>query len=187
MKNILRDTTELAKLFCEKYIDDGGVSIAVDATCGNGHDTLWLAQRCARVYAFDVQKAAVSATAALLAEHGVENVSVICDSHALMSKYVAEQVNIIMFNLGYLPGGDKTVATGSDSTIEALTQSLELLAVNGLVCVIMYWGHPQGAAERRTVLDWAAGLDKGRYHCIHTDMINQPNCPPEILLITKKR
>ena len=92
-----------------------------------------------------------------------------------------------MFNLGYLPGGDKTVATGSDSTIEALTQSLELLAVNGLVCVIMYWGHPQGAAERRTVLEWAAGLDKGRYHCVHTDMINQPNCPPEILLITKKR
>ena len=186
-KNILRDTTELAKVLCEKYIDGDCASIAVDATCGNGHDTLWLAERCAKVYAFDIQESAVQATEKLLAEHGYENVSLICDSHALMSKYVEKQVNLIMFNLGYLPGGDRSVTTGRESTIEALTQSLELLVVNGLICVIMYWGHPQGAAERRAVLDWAAELDKGVYHCVHTDMINQPNCPPEILLITKKR
>lgn len=184
-KNILRDTTELAKLFCKKYIDDD--SVAVDATCGNGHDTLWLAGRCARVYAFDIQKAAVEATAALLEAQGKVNVSVICDSHSEMAEYVKEPVNLIMFNLGYLPGGDKTVATYHGSTLQALAQSLELLAVDGLICVIMYWGHPQGAEERKAVLQWAAGLDKGKYHCVHTDMINQPNCPPEILLITKKR
>ena len=161
--------------------------MAVDATCGNGHDTLWLAERCAKVYAFDIQEAAAEATCALLAEKGMENVSVICDSHAEMSKYIDEQVNLIMFNLGYLPGGDKALATGSESTLKALEQSLRLLAVDGLVCVIMYWGHPQGAEERRAVLDWAGTLDKGVYHCIHTDMINQPNCPPEILLITKKK
>lgn len=184
-KNILRDTTELAKMFCEKYIDSD--SVAVDATCGNGHDTLWLAERCRKVYAFDIQKAATVTTEALLAEHGIENVSVICDSHEVMSEYVEEPVNLIMFNLGYLPGGDKAVVTASDSTLKALESSLELLAVNGLICVIMYWGHPQGAAERRAVLDWAAGLDKGKYHCVHTDMINQPKCPPEILLVTKKK
>ena len=184
-RNILRDTTELAKLFCEKYIDKDGV--AVDATCGNGHDTLWLAERCAHVYAFDIQAAAIENTRVLLAENGRENVSIICDSHAEMTKYVGEPVSLVMFNLGYLPGGDKTLSTGSDSTLRALEQSIGLLAVNGLVCVIMYWGHPQGAEERRAVLDWAATLDKGMFHCVHTDMINQPNCPPEILLITKKK
>ena len=51
----------------------------------------------------------------------------------------------------------------------------------------VYWGHPSGREEREAVLRWAKNLDKGIYHCVHTDMLNQPNCPPEIVLITKKK
>ena len=183
--NILKNTTELAKVFCEKYIDEE--TVAVDATCGNGNDTLWLAGRCAEVYAFDIQKAATDATSAAVLGAGFENVTVINDGHEKMDGYVSGPVNLFMFNLGYLPGGDKNVTTDSNATITALNKALELLTVNGLICVIMYWGHPQGAEERKAVLSWASVLDKGKYHCVHTDMINQPNCPPEILLVTRKK
>ncbi|MBR5229490.1 MAG: class I SAM-dependent methyltransferase [Firmicutes bacterium] len=183
--NILRDTTALAKIFCQQYINEN--SVAVDATCGNGHDALWLAQRCGKVYAFDIQKEAAEATESLVAAHGLESVQVINDGHEKMSAYINEPVDLFMFNLGYLPGGDKTITTAGETTLQALEKALELLKKDGLICVVMYWGHHQGAAERKAVLDWAASLDKGLFHCIHTDMINQPNCPPEILLVTKKR
>ena len=183
--NILKNTTELAKVFCERYIDED--SVAVDATCGNGNDTLWLAGRCKKVYAFDIQKAATDATAAAVMSAGFDNVTVINDSHENMSEHVPGPADLFMFNLGYLPGGDKNITTDSCATLKALEAALGLLAVNGLVCVIMYWGHPQGAKEREAVLSWASTLDKGKYHCVHTDMINQPNCPPEILLVTSKR
>jgi len=183
--NILKNTTELAKLFCGQYI--GKNSVAVDATCGKGNDTLWLAERCSRVYAFDIQKEATDITSAVLAEAGFGNVKVINDSHENMAEYIKETVNLFMFNLGYLPGGDKNITTDSEATLHALECSLRLLETDGLICVIMYWGHPQGAAERKEVLEWASHLDKGQYHCVHTDMVNQPNCPPEILLVTRKK
>ena len=62
-----------------------------------------------------------------------------------------------------------------------------MLKQNGLLCVVMYWGHLSGKEERKAVLEWASKLDKGIYHCVHTDMINQTNCPPELLFITRKR
>ena len=104
-----------------------------------------------------------------------------------MARYVKEQPHVIVFNLGYLPGGDKEVSTSSGTTLEALCAALELLAVDGLLCVTMYQGHEAGYLERLKVLEWAGSLDKGVYHCVHTSMVNQPNRPPEILWITKKK
>ena len=98
-----------------------------------------------------------------------------------------EKAAVIVFNLGYLPGGDKEITTHTESTLCALQAALELLRVDGLLCVTVYWGHPSGREEREAVLRWAKNLDKGIYHCVHTDMLNQPNCPPEIVLITKKK
>jgi len=183
-KNILRDTTALAKAICQEYIYEG--MTAVDATCGNGHDTLWLAERCGKVYAFDIQPEAVANTCRLLEEKGFSNAEVICDSHSNMDRYIEEKPGLFMFNLGYLPGGDKEVTTSAGTTISALELACAMTEPGGLICVIIYWGHPQGKEERHAVLDWASGLDKSRYHCVRTDMVNQPGCPPEILFITRK-
>lgn len=178
--------------------------IAIDATCGNGHDTLWLAELCDRVYAFDIQPEAIEATARLLKGKNIPvchrtadacsdrsetyaTVELICDSHENMRTYVREQAAVIVFNLGYLPSGNKSIATAAESTVKALENSIELLCVNGLLCVTMYQGHSAGKTERAAVLEWAKTLDKSIYHCVHTDMINQPNCPPEILFVTKKK
>ena len=51
--NMLSRTTELPKAICEKYAD--GEQVAVDATCGKGYDTLWLAERFGMVDACDIQ------------------------------------------------------------------------------------------------------------------------------------
>lgn len=182
--NILGRTTELAKTICEKYTGENVT--AIDATCGNGWDTIWLAERCTEVYAFDVQERAVLKTRSLAMEKGLSNIKVIHAGHENMTEYVREKAGLIMFNLGYLPGGDKEITTESPTTLKALDAALGLLAKDGLICVIMYWGHPKGAEERKAVMDWASHLDKSLYHCVHTDMINQPNCPPEILFVTKK-
>ena len=183
--NVLKNTTALALAMCGQYADSAAA--AVDATCGNGHDTLWMAARFGKVYAFDIQQSAIDATEMRLAEAGCTNIELICDSHHRMAEYVKEPVKLVMFNLGYLPGGDKNVSTAAETTMEALEASLRLLAVDGLLCITMYQGHEAGYQERLRILDWAAGLDKGIWHCVHTNMVNQPNRPPEILWITKKK
>ena len=184
--NILKNTTQLALLMCSQYEDKE--KIAVDATCGNGHDTLWLAERFKKVYAFDIQEAAVESTRKLLEKHDMEaKVHLINDSHGNMDKYLEEAPQVIVFNLGYLPGGDKSVTTEKGETLEAVEKSLELLAVDGLLCITMYQGHEQGAAEREAILNWAPQLSKSKYHCVYTNMVNQKKNPPEILWITKKK
>lgn len=182
--NILSKTTELAKAICEKYADK--TKTAIDATCGKGNDTIWLAERFGKVYAFDIQQSATEVTGRLVESSGFDNVTVINDGHEKMAEYVPERVGLVMFNLGYLPGGDKNVVTERTTTLEAIEAALSLLEKDGLVCITMYPGHPQGAAERKAVLEVAASLDKGRYHCIRTDMVNQPHTAPEILFITLK-
>lgn len=183
--NVLKNTTALALTMCLQYADGNGT--AVDATCGNGHDTLWLAERFGKVYGFDIQKSAIEATAARIEAAGLENVELIHDSHEKMAAYVEERPKVIVFNLGYLPGGDKSIITESDSTLKALNSALELLSVDGLLSITMYQGHCEGYRERLKVLEWARTLDKAVYHCVRTDMVNQPNNPPEVLWITKKK
>ena len=209
MKNLLQSTTQLAQAIWEHYLSPqlaSGEYAAVDATCGRGNDTVWLAARCGRVYAFDIQPEAIAATREALHAADVSStreasyavsvsdataptpaVTLIEDSHADLAAYISEPIGLIVFNLGYLPGGDKDRTTTAASTLTALQAAADRLAVGGLLSVTMYWGHEAGKAERKAVLAWASELDRGIYHCVHTDMLNQPNCPPEILFITRKR
>jgi len=192
MSNIIRTTTELALHTASAYIRPGAVLI--DATCGNGHDTLRLAQhQPAALYAFDMQQAAVNSTRQLLVSEGFEDsladgtIKLICSSHEYMSSYVTEKADLIIFNLGYLPGGDKTVTTNTSSTMTAVSQALEMLAPDGLVCITMYSGHDEGKTEKEALLTFARELDSSRYHSAYVSMINQKNSPPELLLITRKK
>lgn len=182
--NILKNTTALALAMCENYITEN--SVAVDATCGRGNDTLWLTKRCRKVYAFDIQKEAVESTRVLLESAG-ETAEIICGSHNDMASYVTESPDVIVFNLGYLPGGDKNVTTEAEETLNALGCSLEMLAVNGILSVTMYPGHSQGAVEQELILAWARELDKSKFHCVFANMLNQSPEAPQILWITKKK
>ncbi|MFD2171811.1 class I SAM-dependent methyltransferase [Tumebacillus lipolyticus] len=168
--------------------------VAVDATVGNGHDTLFLAERVGptgRVIGFDVQEMALERARERLADAGVlERVELRQMSHALMSDGVPEdwrgRVKAVMFNLGYLPGGDRAVVTESASTLAALQAGLDLLAPGGVMTVMIYSGHQAGKAESSAVLAWAESLEQTKVHVLLHRFLNQKNDPPVLLALEKR-
>ena len=184
--NILQRPTLLAQSICGAYLTEEDT--AVDCTCGRGHDTLFLAQRCRRVYSFDLQEEALSSAQKLLAEAGLAHkVEFICDSHAHAARYVTEQPAVIMFNLGYLPGGDKTLTTTAEETVRAVRAALTLLRPGGLISLTMYPGHEEGRREQEQLCRLARELPADRFHCLLADMLNQSETAPRVLLITRKK
>lgn len=192
MSNLIKNITEFALYLVQGYISEGDV--VVDATCGNGYDTLRLAQLSpAKLYAFDIQQEAVDATKKRLLEAGFAEkledgaIEVICDSHEHLTDHVKTFIQAAVFNLGYLPGADKGCTTSASSTMRAVRSCLSRLEPDGLVCITMYSGHPAGRQEKEHLLAFAENLDKRQWHCAYINLINQPAAPPEILLITRKK
>ena len=202
MDNIIRQTTQMALHLVRPYVTPDAV--VVDATCGNGHDTLALAEMGpARLFAFDVQEGAVRATTQLLEEHGYgksiaegrftiaqlahENLRANFMQNAGSGYGAASPLNVVVFNLGYLPGGDKSITTSTETTLAAVEGAMEQLAPDGLICITMYSGHAEGKLEKAALLDMAGRLDAGKWHTAYVSMPNQQYDPPEILLITRKQ
>ena len=169
------------------YIKEG--DCCIDATMGKGGDTYYLCSKTGidgKVYAFDVQEDALRQTKEKLDKHEM-NAKLILDGHEHMKKYVKEsEVSCIMFNLGYLPGGDHTKATQASSSIEALTRSLSLLKKGGLISLCIYSGGDSGFEERDAVLSWLKNLDSHKYLVIRSDYYNRPNNPPIPVLIIRQ-
>ncbi|MFQ8602537.1 MAG: tRNA (mnm(5)s(2)U34)-methyltransferase [Anaerovoracaceae bacterium] len=196
MSNIIRSTARFSAYILKNYIKKGDV--LVDATCGNGKDTLFLMESSpSKLYAFDVQETALKSTENLLISAGFENdiayginpdkkINLICQSHDKIPHFVKEQINAAVFNLGYLPGGNKKLTTHSDSTITAVKSCLELLVKDGILAITMYSGHLEGKTEKQKLMKFAENLNPKQYHCAYINMLNQPKNPPEILLITLK-
>lgn len=167
-------------------------AFCIDATMGKGHDTLFLAKlvgETGHVLSMDIQPAALEATAALLQKHQmIQRVQLVLDSHANMAAYAQPgSVDAIMFNLGYLPGGDHRIATKADTTIAALEQGLQLLKPLGMISLAIYHGGDTGFAERDAVLAWLKQLDSKRYTVMVTDFYNRPNYPPLAVQIIREK
>ena len=177
-----------ARQLIEGRLKNGGR--ALDGTAGNGRDTLFLAQLAGgsgKVWAFDIQAQALSNTAGLLRENGVEErVELIAASHADLADYVREPLDAAMFNFGYLPGGDKTVTTKAGSSVRAMQAAAALLAEGGLLTAVVYSGHPTGRAEAAAIEQWAAALPQEQYQVLHYRFTNQRNHPPQLLAIEKR-
>ena len=139
----------------------------IDATAGNGHDTLFLAELVGSrgtVFAFDIQNQALETTRSRLKQAGVTNVTLLNCSHADMADAVPEslhgQISAVMFNLGFLPGGDHSLTTQPASTLQAVESALGLLKTGGILTLVAYPGHPGGDAETLAVEDYLASLDR---------------------------
>ena len=153
--------TDLSHDWVSRHLGAGG--FAIDATAGNGHDTLFLAQLVGTsgfVCAFDVQGAAIRATKERLSLQGcLDQVTLHQRCHAEMSEVVGERkADAIMFNLGYLPGGDKEQITRTKTTLKAIDSALTLLGVKGILTVVVYGGHPGGDVEAAAVKQLLCGL-----------------------------
>ena len=168
--------------------------MAIDATAGNGHDTHFLAQLTGpdgMVFAFDVQGEAIAATRSLLGRWGVPASSwqLIQAGHETMTEAIPPRwhghAGAVLFNLGYLPGSDKTIITAAASTVAAMRGALEMLRPGGVLVAVIYTGHPGGQAEAQAVLDFATGLSMRDYHAIEYRTLNSRNTPPAVLAIEK--
>ena len=188
MSNLITRTTELAMSVTLTYIKPGDT--VIDATCGTGQDTVVLARAVGNegsVYAFDIQKSAHLLTEARLKSHGITNVQMKMQSFVSMSDHIQERsAAAVVFNLGYLPGGDHSITTTADTTLEGLEAALRTIRPGGIVTVVMYDGHEEGAEEKKAILEWAEDLDQSRYHVAYVSLLNQKKHPPEILWITRK-
>ena len=182
------NTLSLVHEQLERFIQKGNT--VIDATAGNGRDTVFLCGLVGqegKVLAFDIQPQAVENTKKRLAETGwSENTEVILDSHANMGKYAQSgTVDCIVFNLGWLPGGDHTIFTRPDSTIAAIEAGLELLRDGGLMCISIYYGGASGYEERDALLEYIRTMDAGKYTVLLTQFANRAGDPPIPVFILK--
>lgn len=180
--------TEWCHHFIKEHIHPG--NFCIDATMGNGHDTALLCQlvgKEGKVLAFDIQKLACENTQKRLEDAGVPlNYQLILDSHSHMNQYAAaNSVDCIVFNFGYLPGGDHNLATKASSSITAIGQGLTLLKKGGFISLCIYSGGDSGFEERDALLSYLKELDHKKYLVILSSYYNRPKNPPIPVLIWK--
>ncbi len=161
----------------------------IDATAGNGNDTLFLARlvgESGKVVAFDIQPQAVENTKKRLLEAGVADwCQVILDGHENMENYVNQPVKAVMFNFGRLPGGDVNLFTKPETSIKAIKAALKLLQKDGIVTLAIYYGGPNGFEERDALLAFLKTLDNRQYSVLCQEFINYPNNAPVLVCISK--
>lgn len=183
----LERVLQYAQTLLKSAINEG--DIAVDATAGNGHDTLFLAQLVGDdgfVYAFDVQKQAVDATLHRLLDNALEHRALVLkDGHENVAKYVNKPIAGAIFNLGYLPGSDHEVITRPNTTIQALESLLKLLKIGGIIVLVIYHGHEGGKEERDEVIRFVSELPQKYIHVLRYEFLNQKNDPPFVIALEK--
>jgi len=180
--------TEWCRHFMELQIRPG--DICIDATMGNGYDTEFLctlAGEDGQVLAFDIQKTAIERTRKRLQEANVpDNYRLILASHSHMERYAdQDSVSCIVFNFGYLPGGNHALATKPSTSIKAVEQGLALLKKGVLISLCIYSGGDTGFEERDSLLSYLKELDSRKYLVILSTYYNRPNHPPIPVLIRK--
>ena len=164
---------------------------AVDATMGNGHDTLFLCRLVGeggRVYAFDVQPRAVENTRKRLAEAGVQDrAALFCLGHEHMAEKVNGPAAAVVFNLGWLPGGDHSVTTHWETTRQAVESALLLLRPSGVLVICAYPGHAEGDREREALTAFLSSLPPQRFNVLHHRFLNAGPGAPECFAVQKQQ
>ena len=158
--------------------------IVIDATMGNGHDTLFLAKLAKQVYAFDIQEQALEKTSQRLQEAGLTNAELILQGHETVDQFVRE-VKAAIFNLGYLPSADKSIITQPQTTLDALDKLCHMLVKGGRIAIMIYYGHEGGDIERDAVMDFISHLPQQEYTAAIYRTLNQINNPPFLVMIEK--
>jgi hypothetical protein len=182
--------TAAASSWIEVALFDG--ALAIDATVGNGYDTLFLAHRVGpkgKVLGFDVQKAALAGAREILKFVGsIDRVSLIHESHTRLSDFLPAGSTIAgaMFNLGYLPRGNRQIITRPDTTVLALRSVLEHLAERGRVTLLAYRGHEGGIPEYEGVRQFLEQLPGDEWLVEELASTNDSPIAPRLFRIQKK-
>lgn len=164
----------------------------IDATVGNGNDTVKLSSlvgKVGKVHGFDIQQQAIEETQKKLTLTGLaEQVELHRTGHENMNSIISQEESVaaVVFNLGYLPKGDKTITTHPYTTLKAVKQSLKLIQRGGIVLIMVYHGHDTGKEEKDSLLQFVEKLPQNEFGVLQYQFINQKNNPPLLLAIEKK-
>lgn len=183
------NTLGLAHKFIAENVREG--DFCIDATAGNGHDTEFLCRlvgETGRVLAMDIQKQAVENTKKRMEECGfADRCEVVLASHADMGKYAKkESASAVMFNLGWLPGGDHKIFSRADTTIDAVNAALEILRPGGVMSVCIYYGRDCGYEERDRLLEYFPTIDNRKYTVVVSNFVNRTGDIPIPVFIYKQ-
>ena len=181
-------TTELLHRFLELYVREG--DCVADCTLGNGYDTEFLAARIGRqgyLYGFDIQASAVRNAEERLVRLGFppERYLLVQDTHERIGRYIKRPVRLFVYNLGYLPQGDRSIVTRTDSTLNSIRTALLLLEKGGLLSLVLYPGHPEGAREALAVKDSLSRLSATSHRVMHCHYMNTEKDAPEIMVVQR--
>jgi len=151
-KSKLPNLVEIAHLILASLSD---IEVAVDMTSGNGHDTAFLAEHFPVVYGFDIQASAIENTREKVKD---AKVTLIHDDHYNFDAYVTE-VDLFVFNLGWLPGSDKEIVTSATTTLKTLKKCKKHLKEGGVICITCYNGDSSQQEETKAVQSWLTATD----------------------------
>lgn len=164
----------------------------IDATCGNGHDSLILAKRAlqenrGKLLCCDIQEIAIENTSKLLSEQlsteQIRNVQFFHGSHIEFPETLkSNSVKLIVYNLGYLPGGDKTKTTMSEVTLQSIQKGMDLIISGGMISMTCYPGHAEGLREESLILELAVQADPKLWSCCHHRWLNRHKSPSLLLM-----
>lgn len=179
----------LSHQFMAAHVREG--AFCIDATAGKGRDTLFLCRLVGdsgRVLAVDIQADAVAQTTALLtAEEVSRRALVVQDCHSRLADYAEPNtVDGIMFNFGWLPGGDHNTFSHADTSVAAVKAALHLLKVGGVMTLCLYYGRQNGTAERDAILEFLPTIDNRRYTVIRGDFANRTGDVPIPVFIIRE-
>lgn len=169
----------------QKIVSPG--DIVIDATAGGGFDsvklaTLALRKELGNLHIFDIQKDALLKTEKNLQqnfpEEIVQRIHLHEACHSTMATYVQPgSAKLIVFNLGYFPGGDKSITTMLHTTVQSVQTALTLLQTGGLLSITCYPGHLEGEKEEHALIQFAKMLDQQKYLVSFRSWINREKFP----------
>jgi len=174
----------LAKEYWKNFLKKG--FIAIDATAGNGHDSLFLS-KClvenlnGKLYCFDIQKKAITNTSSLLKENLskeiLDKIILFQASHEDFSKYIKTKVNLVIYNLGYLPKSDKKITTNKTTTVRSIKSAISILDQNGAISIVSYPGHAKGKEEEKSLLYYLKKLSYDKFNICYHKWLNKEKAP----------
>lgn len=188
MSFLLQSARQLAAQAQAQTVQPGDA--VIDCTMGNGHDTAYLAGLVGengRVYAFDIQPEAVASTRGRLESEGLlPRCRLYCQGHETVAETVPEQIRLAVMNLGWLPGGDKSITTHWETTRKAIEGCLSLLLPLGVMTVCAYPGHAEGERELRELVNFFASLRPQEYNVLQQRFVNPGPGAPVCFVIQKQ-
>lgn len=188
MKYRLGNVHQIVDLIIRNYLKKG--SICVDATLGNGKDSLKIYKTLdgdCKIYSFDIQDQAIIKSKKLFAENKINEykIKIINDSHENIYNYIHEPVDFFIMNLGYLPGGNKDITTNFKSVKIFLDKITLIMKAKSFGLIIFYPGHEKGMEEYIEISKYLSDLDQNKFNVSKIEQMNQKNQPPLVVMLER--